>query len=106
MENDERIARVRVCVHKTCCLRGSEGIYDRLAAGLSNIAEVTKTDECFRLCESGPNVAVNGAVISGVHQDDALSRVRREIVRPARKIDGVGTRSLDELDDVLEGLFP
>jgi predicted thioredoxin/glutaredoxin len=98
-------ATVKVCVHATCCMRGSEKIYEELDRGLSGKAEVVKTAECFRFCESGPNVAVDGNVLKGMRPGDAVARVRREMGRPSRKIDGVGSRSIDELDDVLDGLM-
>lgn len=93
---------VRVCVHRDCCRRGSEQVYARLRESCSLEADIRKTDECFRFCAEGPNVAVDGTVLHGVLPHDAAMRIRNEICRPSVKKDAVGTRSLDDLDDVLE----
>jgi NADH:ubiquinone oxidoreductase subunit E len=105
-EKNSSGSKVRVCVHKTCRMRGSERIYERLRRDLAGEAEVESTYDCFRFCKSGPNVAVNGNVLKGIRPDDAADRVRRELLQPSRRLDGIGTRSLDELDDVLDELFP
>lgn len=105
MEKPEKKARVRVCVNVNCCARGSEKVYETLASELAETADVSKTGDCFRFCKSGPNVAVNGSILHGMHPSDAVSRVKREIVKPSRKVEGAGTKSIDELDDVLDSLF-
>lgn len=105
METPAKKARVRVCVNVNCCSRGSEKVYEKLASELSETADVIKTPDCFRFCKSGPNVSVNGSILHGMSPSDAASRVRREILKPSRKVEGAGSRSIDELDDVLEGLF-
>ena len=98
-------ARVKVCVHETCCMRGSEKIYDTLAKDLAHTADIVKTKDCFRFCKSGPNVSVNGTILHGVNASNATTRIQREITKPSRKVEGAGTKSIDELDDVLDGLF-
>ncbi|MDD5083427.1 MAG: (2Fe-2S) ferredoxin domain-containing protein [Candidatus Moranbacteria bacterium] len=105
MEVPAKKVRVRVCVHVDCCMRGSEKIYEKLSKDLGDTVDVGKTIDCFRFCKIGPNVSVNGTILHGVHLNDATSKVRREIDKPSRKIEGAGTKSIDELDDVLDGLF-
>lgn len=98
--------KVKVCVNKTCCMRGSEKIYETLDREIAKEADVSKTPDCFRFCEIGPNVAVNGNVLHRINEGDVVRRVRKEIEHPSRKLDGVGEKSLDELDSVLDSLFP
>ena len=96
---------VKVCIHADCCGRGSERIYERLTqAGLPDV-DVQKTEDCFRFCKMGPNVAVDGNVLHHMSEKHAVSRVRSEIRFPSVKTDGVGTRAIEELDDVLDNLF-
>ena len=105
MEAPQKKTRIKVCVHVNCCMNGSEKIYEKLASDLAETAEVSKTVDCFRFCKSGPNVSVNGTILQGVRLGDATARIRREITHPSRKVEGSGTKSIDELDDVLDGLF-
>lgn len=98
-------ATIKVCVHRDCCGRGSERLYERLHRECSAEAEVRKTDECFRFCKSGPNVAVNGNVLHHMNERNVVSRVRSELRTPSTKTDGVGTRKMEDLDDVLDDLF-
>lgn len=85
-------------------MRGSEKIYEKLSREMSGEAEIEQTIECFRFCESGPNVAVNGNVLHRMSPESAVRRVRQEIQKPSRKIDAAGNRSLDDLDDVLKDM--
>ncbi len=103
-DQTDRRPKVKVCVHETCCMRGSEKIFQVLHEELSQEADVSKTQECFRFCKSGPNVAVNGNVLKAVHVSDAVSLVRREIRQPSRKLDGVGMRSINDLDDLIDSI--
>lgn len=105
MEAPVKKARVKVCVHVDCCMRGSEKVYEKLARDLGDTVDIGKTMDCFRFCKIGPNVSVNGSLLHGVRLNDATSRVKKEIDHPSRKVDGAGTKSIDELDDVLDGLF-
>ncbi len=93
---------VKVCVHRDCCERGSQQIYARLEREVSSDMDVRKTDECFRFCKKGPNVAVDGAVLHHMHERNVVSRVRSEVRSPSVKKDGIGTRTIDELDDLLD----
>jgi hypothetical protein len=67
--------------------------------------EVIASVDCFRYCQSGPNVSVNGNILHGIRLGDADRRVKKELEHPSRKTDGLGTRSIDELDDVLDSLL-
>jgi len=96
---------VNVCVHGDCCRKGSERIYERLVQAKLPDVDVRKTEDCFRFCKMGPNVAVDGNVLHHVSEKGAVSRVRSEIWFPSLKTDGVGTRKIEELDDVLDSLF-
>lgn len=98
--------QIRVCIHKTCCQRGSEKIYTTLKQSFSDDeADIAKTENCFRFCESGPNIAVNGAVLHRMSPGSAPGAIRRSLAQKNTKKDAVGTRSIDELDQVLDSLM-
>jgi NADH:ubiquinone oxidoreductase subunit E len=98
-------ATIKVCIHKDCCLRGSEDVYNNLKEGLTKEeAVVLKVDTCFSYCEEGPNIALNDNILKGVRPFTAVEQVRAELNNPSCKADGLGSRSLDELDDVLDGI--
>ena len=98
---------IKVCVHYKCCQQGSQAIYRQLKGSFEGRedTEVIASTDCFRFCKSGPNVSVNGNILHGIRSNDAVGRVKRELEHPSRRIDGLGTRSIDELDDVLDGLL-
>lgn len=92
-----------MCVNTDCCQGGSERSYELLRAELGAEADIETTGDCFRYCELGPNVAVDGHVLHRMTPERAVSSVRHELRHPSRmKTDGVGTRSLDELDTFLD----
>ena len=98
-------ATIKVCIHKDCCLRGSEDVYNNLKEGLSREeALVLKVDTCFSFCEEGPNIALNDNILKGVRPFTAVEQVRAELENPSCKADGLGSRSLNELDDVLDSI--
>lgn len=97
---------VRVCIHDKCFLRGSKRVAEALRTSCGGEMDISETDDCFRFCKEGPNVAVDGAVLHGVRPSDAASRVRSEVRSPSKKLDAVGTRPLDELDALLDDLTP
>ncbi len=98
-------ATIKVCVHKDCCSRGSEEVYNNLREGLlPEEALVLKVDTCFSYCEEGPNIALNDNILRGVRPFTAVEHVRAELENPSCKADGLGSRSIDELDDVLDSL--
>jgi len=72
---------------------------------IQNDTEVIASVDCFRFCKSGPNVSVNGNILHGVSPSNAVRRVEAELRDPSRKVDGLGTRSIDDLDDVLDNLL-
>lgn len=97
---------VKVCVHETCAGNGSRRMHEVLCRELGNEARVESTGDCFRFCKMGPNAAVDGAVLHRLRPSNAVSRIRRELQRPAVKHDAVGSRSIDELDAVLAEMIP
>ena len=98
--------RVRVCVNVNCAERGSQGVCDALKQSPElRDTDIATTPDCFRFCKQGPNVAVNGNVLHDMRPSDAVRRVKKEIAYPSRKLNGAGTRSIDDLDDVLDNLL-
>lgn len=67
-------------------------------------ADVVASECCFRFCNSGPNVAVNGALLHHTNPSEVVSRVRETFVKKVVKKDAVGTRSIEELDKAIEEL--
>lgn len=98
-------ATVRVCMNDKCRARGSERVLEALKDGLApGEATVIASDQCFSYCEEGPNIAINDNLVKGVKPFLAVETVRQELANPSCKADGVGSRSLDDLDDVIDGL--
>jgi (2Fe-2S) ferredoxin len=69
------------------------------------MADIATTPNCFRLCQKGSNVAVDGNVLNFVKAADAVRRVQSEIRHPSRKTEGIGLRPIEDLDDVLDNLL-
>lgn len=98
-------ATVKVCVFEKCVKRGSEDIYLNLKEGLSpEEAIVTRVDHCFGFCKLGPNIAINDNIVKTVKPFSAVETVRQELRDPSCKADGLGSKSLDDLDDILENI--
>jgi NADH:ubiquinone oxidoreductase subunit E len=98
-------ATIKVCIHKDCALRGSEDVYNNLKEGLSKEeALVLRTDTCFDYCNEGPNIALNDNIVKGVRPFTAVEQVRAELRDPSCKADGLGSRPLHELDEVLDSI--
>jgi NADH:ubiquinone oxidoreductase subunit E len=98
--------QVRVCTNINCCQRGSKKIYETLKQSFSETeAHIETTENCFRFCKSGPNIAVDGAVLHHISPANAAARVREAVTKKTVKKEAVGTRSIDELDDVLDELI-
>jgi len=98
-------ATVKVCLHKDCLARGGEDVYRNLKEGLSKEeALVLPVTECFGFCKEGPNIAINDNIVRGVKPFLAVERVRQELRDPSCKADGLGSRSIDDLDSVLENI--
>ena len=104
-EKKKSIATIKVCVNCKCKEKGSEQIYQNLKEGLSpDEAIVLKVTECFGYCAKGPNIAINDNIVSGVKSFLAVETVRQELDNPSCKADGLGSKSLDELDSVLDDI--
>jgi NADH:ubiquinone oxidoreductase subunit E len=96
-------ATIKVCLHKKCCQKGAEDIYKNLKEGLSKEeALVLPIYECFGFCKEGPNIAINDNIVKGVRSFLAVEQVRAELDNPSCKADGLGSKSIDALDDVLD----
>lgn len=96
-------ATVKVCVFEKCVRRGSEDIYLNLKEGLEvDEAVVTRVDQCFGFCKLGPNIAINDNIVKTVKPFQAVETVRQELSDPSCKADGLGSKSLDDLDEVLD----
>ncbi|OGI21516.1 MAG: hypothetical protein A2808_00565 [Candidatus Moranbacteria bacterium RIFCSPHIGHO2_01_FULL_55_24] len=99
------IATIKVCVHKDCRAKGSEQIYENLKEGLfPDEAVVLKVSDCFGYCKMGPNIAINDNIVKGVKPFLAVETVRQELRDPSCKADGLGSKPLDALDDVLDSI--
>lgn len=99
-------SQVRVCVNVNCCQRGSQKVADVLRESFTeDEAEITVSNDCFRFCKSGPNVAVNGAILHHMHPSDAERRVRKTFVSKTVKKEAVGMRPLNELDAALDEMM-
>lgn len=100
-------ATVKVCLHKDCLARGGEDIYHNLKEGLEKEeALVLPVTDCFGFCKEGPNIAINDNIVRGVKPFLAVERVRQELRDPSCKADGLGSRSINDLDSVLDDIVP
>lgn len=98
-------ATIKVCLHRKCCQKGAEEIYKNLKEGLTKEeAVVLPVYECFGYCKEGPNIAINDNIVKGVRPFLAIEQVRAELDNPSCKADGLGAKSLDDLDAVLDDI--
>ena len=98
-------ATIKVCLHEKCCRKGAEEIYANLKESLSKEeAIVLPVYECFNFCKEGPNIAINDNIVKGVKPFLEVERVRQELRDPSCRADGLGSKSLDALDEVLEDI--
>lgn len=98
-------ATIKVCLHKDCCQKGAEEIYANLKEGLTKEeALVLPVYECFNFCKEGPSIAINDNIVKGVKPFLAVERVRQELRDPSCRADGLGSKSLEDLDTVLEDI--
>lgn len=105
METTDKRNTVKVCVFDKCVKRGSEDIYANLKEGLSrDEAIVTRVNRCLGFCELGPNIAINDNIVKTIKPFSAVVTVRRELRDPSCKADGLGSKSLEDLDAVLDNL--
>lgn len=96
---------IKVCLSGKCKGRGSDRVFAVLDREFAMDGGVEKTDECMGYCGMGPNVAVNGNILHHLHPDDAAERIREELAHPSPKIHGLGTKTIDDLDSVLDDLL-
>ena len=92
---------VKVCCSGKCKGRGSDRILAVLERERPTESVVERTEDCMGYCGMGPNVAVNGNILHRLHPDDAATRIRKEVASPSPKVHGLGTKTVDDLDDIL-----
>ena len=96
---------VKVCTSGKCKGKGSPAIAETLTQGCAGCATVTTTDDCFGDCGMGPNVAVDGNILHHMNPRDAVAHVKEELAHPSKKVHGLGGKTLDDLDSVLDDLI-
>ncbi len=100
-------ATIKVCLEENCCQMGAENVFLALKQGFaSEEALVMKSPGCLSGCQEGPNIAVNDNIIKGVKPVSVVETVRTELKNPSCKADGIGSRSIEDLDSVLDDLLP
>lgn len=105
MKKNTSRATIKVCVHKDCCQKGSEQVYDNLKSGLApEEALILKVDDCMSLCALGPNIALNDNIVYGVKPFTAIEQVKAELANPSCKADGLGSKPLETLDALLDDI--
>jgi NADH:ubiquinone oxidoreductase subunit E len=105
MQNMPSKATIKVCIHKDCCQKGSQQVYENLRdAFTKEEATVLKVDDCMDMCALGPNIALNDNIVTGVKPFTAVEQVKAELANPSCKADGLGSRPLGELDALLDGI--
>lgn len=98
-------ASIKVCVHKDCCQKGSEQVYDNLRDAFTpEEATILKVDDCMSMCALGPNIALNDNIVYGVKPFSAVEQVKAELKDPSCKADGLGNKPIENLDDFLENI--
>lgn len=103
----DRRATIKVCLESSCCQRGAENVFLALKKGFaSEEALVMKSPRCLSGCNNGPNIAVNDNIVKGVRPISVVETVRSELRNPSCKADGIGSRSIDDLDTILEEILP
>ncbi len=98
-------ATIKVCMHQKCCQKGAEEIFANIKGGLTKEeAVVLPVRRCLGYCSEGPNIAINDNIVKGVKPFLAVETVRQELRDPSCKADGLGSKSLDALDYVLDDI--
>ncbi len=69
-------------------------------------AVILPASRCLSGCGMGPNIAVNDNIIRRVTPVSVVETVRTELNNPSCKADGIGSRSIDELESVLDDILP
>lgn len=100
-------ATIKVCLEPSCCQRGAENVLVALKQGFApEEALIMPSPRCLSGCQEGPNIAVNDNIIKGVQLISVVETVRSELRNPSCKADGIGSRSIDDLDSVLNDILP
>ena len=98
-------ATIKVCLNNKCLQKGGAEIFANLKEGLTKEeALILPVYECFGYCKAGPNIALNDNILKGVRPFTVVEQVRRELDNPSCKADGLGSKSLDALDAVLDDI--
>lgn len=98
-------ATIKVCLNTRCLQAGGAEIFANLKEGFTKEeAVILPVYECFGYCKAGPNIALNDNILKGVRPFSVVERVRRELDNPSCKADGLGNKSLDALDAVLDDI--
>ena len=98
-------ATIKVCLEPSCRQRGAENVLRALKLGFApEEALVMPASRCLSGCGMGPNIAVNDNIIRGVAPISVVEKVRSELDNPSCKADGIGSRSIDDLDSVLDDI--
>lgn len=96
-------ATVKVCLDKNCCEKGAKEVYANLKAGLpKEEVLVLPVSECMNFCEEGPLIALNDNIVKGVKPFLAVETVQQELSDPSCKADGLGSKKIDRLDELLD----
>jgi|GEM_PF-6685944 len=97
---------IKVCLKDHCRQKGGENVFTALRGGFApEEAHVIESPRCLSGCQDGPNIAVNDNIIKGVSPISVVETVRKELKNPSCKADGIGSRSIKELDTILEDLL-
>lgn len=68
-------------------------------------ALVMRSPRCLSGCKNGPNIAVNDNIMRNIQPITAVETVRAELCNPSCKADGIGSRDIEDLDNVLDDIF-
>lgn len=102
-EKKDARATIKVCLGEKCRRKGADEIYTNLKEGLGkDEALILPVKECFGYCAEGPTIAINDNVVKGIKPFLAIEQVREELADPSCKADGLGSKNIDALDDVLD----
>lgn len=99
-------ATLKVCLEEKCCQKGAQNVFIALKQGFApEEAFVTRSSRCLSGCKEGPNIVVNDNILRGVRPISVVETVRTELKNPSCKADGIGSRSIDDLDTVLDDIL-
>ncbi|HLC95452.1 MAG TPA: NAD(P)H-dependent oxidoreductase subunit E [Patescibacteria group bacterium] len=96
-------ATIKVCLGEKCCQKGAQEIFTNLKEGFKpDEAVILAGKECFGYCAEGPCIAINDNIVKNVRPFLAVEKARTELDDPSCKADGLGTKSIDDIDAVLD----